>query len=171
MSESLTLYKLIILYILDKVTFPLTNAQISEFILDKEYTTYFTLQQVFSDLLDSNLVSLETVRNSTYYRITDDGRNTLDYFGNKISDAIKEEIDEFLKDKEYELRNEVSVISDYYKTTNNEYAVRCVVKEKNSELIDLTLTVPVEEQAAVIANNWRQQSQDIYAYIMGALMK
>jgi len=156
---------------LDKVSFPLTNSQISEFILDKEYTTYFTLQQVFSDLIDSDLINLETVRNSTYYRITDDGRNTLEYFGNKISDTIKEEIDAFLKEKEYDLRNEVSVISDYYKTTNNEYAVRCVVKEKNSDLIDLTLTVPVEEQAVVIANNWRKESQEIYAYLMGTLMK
>lgn len=34
MSEPLTLYKLIILYMLEKVDFPLTNAQISGFVLD-----------------------------------------------------------------------------------------------------------------------------------------
>ena len=45
MSETQTLYKLIILYILNHVAFPLSNAQLSEFILDKEYTDYFTLQQ------------------------------------------------------------------------------------------------------------------------------
>ena len=48
MAEPLTLYKLIILYMLKKVAFPLTNAQISEFVLDQEYTTYFTLQQAIS---------------------------------------------------------------------------------------------------------------------------
>ena len=37
-SDTLTLYKLIILFILDKVDFPLTNAQLSDFILEKEYT-------------------------------------------------------------------------------------------------------------------------------------
>ena len=31
MAEAFTLYKLIILYMLDKVDFPLTNSQISEF--------------------------------------------------------------------------------------------------------------------------------------------
>ena len=36
MSEAFTLYILIILYMLEKVDFPLTNRQISEFILDKE---------------------------------------------------------------------------------------------------------------------------------------
>ncbi len=40
MAKSFTLYKLIILYMLNKVDF-LTNSQISEFILDEGYTTYF----------------------------------------------------------------------------------------------------------------------------------
>ena len=39
MSEAFTLYKLIVLFMLEKVDFPLTNGQISEFILDKEYTS------------------------------------------------------------------------------------------------------------------------------------
>ena len=41
MSETFTLYKLIVLFMLQKVDFPLTNAQISGFILDKGYTNYF----------------------------------------------------------------------------------------------------------------------------------
>jgi DNA-binding PadR family transcriptional regulator len=170
MSESLTLYKLIILYMLRKVSFPLTNAQISDFILEKEYTTYFTLQQAISELIDSNLIKTETIRNSSRYYITEEGDNTLVFFENRISDAIKADIDEYLEKNKYDLRNEVSTISDYYKTTNNEYAVRCQVKEKHSDLVDLTLTVPDEEEAAAICNNWQKKSQQIYAYLMGELM-
>ena len=48
MTQSFKLYKLIILYMLNKVDFPLTNSQISEFILDEGYTTYFNLQQAIS---------------------------------------------------------------------------------------------------------------------------
>ena len=58
MAEPLTLYKLIILYMLKKVAFPLTNAQISEFVLDQEYTTYFTLQQAISELVANPYYSL-----------------------------------------------------------------------------------------------------------------
>ena len=53
MSEPFTLYKLIVLYMLEKLDFPLTNGQISEFILDKGYTTYFTLQQALSEMVES----------------------------------------------------------------------------------------------------------------------
>ena len=50
MADTFTLYKLIILYMLDKISFPLSNAQLSEFILEKEYTDYFTVQSALSEL-------------------------------------------------------------------------------------------------------------------------
>ena len=52
--DSMVLYKLIILYMLDRVDFPLTNSQISEFVLTKKYTNYFTLQESINDLIDSS---------------------------------------------------------------------------------------------------------------------
>ena len=53
MTETFTLYKLIVLYMLEKVDFPLTTSQISEFILDKGYTTYFNLQETLSETLSA----------------------------------------------------------------------------------------------------------------------
>ena len=46
-ENGLTLYKLMILFLIKKVDFPLSNSQISEFILDKGYTTSFKLKQAF----------------------------------------------------------------------------------------------------------------------------
>ena len=111
--EPLTLYKLMTLYMLNKVNFPLTNAQISGFFLDKDYTSYFVLQQVISELIESKLISSETVRNTSYYRITDDGIETIELFTAKIPVAIIDDIDIFLLDNKYELRNEVGTLSDY----------------------------------------------------------
>ena len=45
---------------LNQVDFPLTNSQISEFILDKGYTTYFKLQQALSELLESGFIREES---------------------------------------------------------------------------------------------------------------
>ena len=56
MAETFTLYKLIILYMLNKVDFPLTTSQISEFILDEGYTSYFKLQETLAELSDSGLI-------------------------------------------------------------------------------------------------------------------
>jgi DNA-binding PadR family transcriptional regulator len=169
-NESLTLYKLIILFILDKIDFAMTNAQISDFILEKEYTNYFNIQQAISELVDSELIECETIRNSTHYKITHSGQETLEYFNTKISDAIKKDIDEYLNNNKYTLREEVATLSDYFQSKKDEYMVRCQVKEKGSSIIDLSIAVPTEEEAVLICNSWKDKSQDVYAYLIRTLM-
>ena len=170
MSESFTLYKLIILYMLDKVDFPLTNGQISEFILDKGYTSYFTLQQAISEMVEAGFLREETTHNRTLYHLTAEGAQTIHFFRNNISSAIQDDINTFIAMKSYDLRNEVSVKADYYQTKNLEYAVRCQILENASPLIDMTLTVPTEEEATSVANNWNKRNQEIYAHIMSNLL-
>ena len=171
MAESLTLYKLIILYMLKKVTFPLTNAQLSDFILGQEYTSYFHLQQAISEMLEAGLLHVEVVRNTSRYQMTDEGNQTLDYFENQIPDAIKDDILQYLEENSYEMRNEVSMLADYYKVASrDEYNVRCQVIEGQSTLIDLTIAVPEETIAKNICNNWSSRSQSIYEYLMKQLM-
>ena len=170
MSESFTLYKLIVLYMLDKVDFPLTNGQISEFILDKGYTTYFTLQQAISEMVEAGFLREETTHNRTLYHLTQEVVETIHFFKNNISPAIQEDIDTFFVEKSYDLKSEVSVKADYYQTKKLEYAVRCQILEDGAPLIDLTLTVPTEEVATSVANNWNKKNQEIYAQIMANLL-
>ena len=129
-QDPLTLYKLIVLYMLNRVTFPLTRNQITDFIQEKEYTNFFTLQQVMAELIDTGLVTAKTVRNRTLLDITDEGLETLRFFENRVSDAIKKDIDNYLTEKELELRDEVSIQGDYYKSVNGEYAAHLIAKEK-----------------------------------------
>ncbi len=170
MTEPLTLYKLIVLYMLDRVDFPLTKAQIFDFILDKEYTNYFTLQQVSCELIDSDLVESKSIRNSSHLYITDEGRNTLSYFEDRISEAIKADIKEYFNENELKLRNEISVLSNYYKVSNGEYVAELVAKEKNTELMNIKVTMPSEDAVKCMCENWQQKNQSVYAYLMESLL-
>ena len=60
LSDPITLYKLMILYMLGHVNFPLTNAQLTDFFLGNEYTSYFTLQQALNELHEAGLIKVET---------------------------------------------------------------------------------------------------------------
>lgn len=170
MSEAFTLYKLIVLYMLEKVDFPLTNGQISEFILDKGYTSYFTLQQAISEMVETGFIREESTHNRTLYHLTEEGTETIQYFKSNISPAIRKDIDTFIAEKAYELKNEVSVKANYYPNNANEFSVRCQIYEGNSALIDLTISVPTEEEAISVANNWSRRNQEIYAQIMANLL-
>ena len=171
LSDPITLYKLMILYMLDHVNFPLTNSQLTDFFLDHEYTTYFTLQQALNELKEAGLIRMESTHNSSRYEITKAGDDTLSFFGNNISPAIIEDIDSYLKENKFRLRNEVGVISDFYKSTNQDYIVHCEVREGKSVLIGFDLSVPDKDQAETMASHWKERSQDIYAYVMKTLMK
>ena len=170
LAEPMTLYKLMNLYMLHQVNFQLTNAQLSNFFLDREYTTYFTLQQALNELLDAGLVKKETMRNSSRYEITKEGEETLEFFGKNISPAIVSDMDEYLKQNRFRMRNEVGLISDFYKSTNQDYIVHCEVREGKAVLVNLDISVPDKEQAESMCNHWKDRSQEIYAYVMKSLM-
>lgn len=165
LQDPITLYKLIVLYMLNKVSFPLTASQIGDFMLEKDYTNFLTLQQVYSDLKENNLIAAKTVRNRTLFSITEEGMNTLSYFENRISDAIKEDVINYFRDNEMELRNEVSVLADYYKATGGEYEAHLWAKDRNTELVSIKLTVPTEEIASSICAKWQEKNQQIYQYL------
>ena len=168
-QDPLTLYKLIVLYMLNRVSFPMTTAQVSDFILGREYTNFLTLQQVINELTDANMISSETIRNRTHLSITTEGRDTLNFFQNRISDAIKQEINTYFRENEFSLRNEVSVLGDYYKSTSGEYEAHLVAKDRGIRIVDITLSVPDETTAAAICDNWQKKNQNIYQYLIQQL--
>ncbi len=169
LQDPLTINKLIVLYMLNRVSFPMTTAQVSDFILEKDYMNFLTLQQVISELTEAKLIQPKTIRNRTQLSITEEGRSTLHFFENRVGDAIKEDINSYFREKEYSLRNEVSILGDYYKSTSGEYEARLVARDRDIRLVDITLSVPTEETAAAICDNWQKKNQEIYQFLVRQL--
>ena len=154
---------------LSKAGFPLSNTQISNFFLEQEYTDYFRVQEVIGDLVDANLIHAESTHSNTQYSLTSAGKETLGFFKDKLNDGIENDVQGFFEKNKLEFRQENSILADYYKTTNQKYAVRCQVRSDGNPLIDLTLCVTTKEQAEAICNNWKKKSEDVYAVLMDTL--
>ena len=93
MSDNhLTLYKLIILFMLDRVDFPLTTSQLSQFILDKGYTNYFSFQQALNELEEAGFIEQRSEGRYTRLFITENGM--------EVGRALRE-LDLLLRRKEY----------------------------------------------------------------------
>lgn len=60
--------------------------------------------------------------------------------------------------------------ADYYRNTAGEFSVRCQVLENQEPLIDLTLSVPSENEAQSIITNWHKKNQEVYAWLMSQLL-
>ncbi|MBO7363866.1 MAG: DUF4364 family protein [Lachnospiraceae bacterium] len=170
MSEPETLYKLMVLYMLKKVNFPLSIPQIWSFFEEKGYTNYFTFQTTVAQLEEANLLSEETVRNSVLLELTKEGEVALYYFINDISPAVRKDMDEYLTENKYQLRNETGVTADYEKTEQYDYCVHGKVREGKDILFEMKVTVPTEDQARIMCDRFAENAQSIYAYVMKRLM-
>lgn len=169
-TEPLTLYKLMILYLLKSVNYPLTNNQLSGFFLGYDYTTYFTLQQAISELDDAGLIKTHPSKKSTRYEITPEGSNTIDLFGNDISSGAIEDMNGFLKENKMKLRQESSNYTDYSVTETGDYIVHAEVREENNILYAIDINVPDKESAERICAKWSEKNQEIYAFIIKNLL-
>ena len=168
-TEPLTLYKLIILYMVDRVSFPLTKAQIADFLAEHNYTDFMNVQKAVAELTEAEMLTTRTIRNRTQLFITDEGKATLSFFEQDISGDIRQEIDLYLKENRGELRDVVSVTSDYKRNSYGLYETDLIVKDKNVPLVTLRLCVPTEEEAARVCENWQEKNQQLYQYLVEQL--
>jgi len=98
-SESLKLYKLIILYFLSKTNQDITNAILSDFILEHGYTDYFSIQETLVALTEDNMIKAHQTHTTSYYTITDKGHETLNYFVSQLPSDTIQEIEAYLAKK------------------------------------------------------------------------
>ncbi len=171
MTDLAPMYRVMILHMLSLVEGPVTNNQIVNYALDNDIADYFSVQLAISDLLSSGFIYAESAHNDTRYRLTDDGRRTLELLDDNLSDELKENIGSYVKENKYELRQQTSVYADYMRASGGGYLVRCQIKNIEKPVIDLTMTVSTREQARAICANWANAHGDVYASIMDSLLK
>ena len=79
----------------------------------------FHLQQAISELVESEFVRTETIRNTTNYHLMESGKEALSMFHTQISEPIKKDILDYFAEKKYQLRKEVDITADYYPSKRN----------------------------------------------------
>ena len=170
-TNDLTVNKLVVLYLLAKVKMPLSLSQITQTILERAYTDYFSLQQYLNEMVDAGLVIQEKESHISWFSITDRGIETLGFFESRISLSTREELDSFIEHNWRTLRNEMEVTAEYTTEKENEYIVHCQVNENDSILIELKVNVASKKQANELCANWRNNATTLYGEILGMLAK
>jgi DNA-binding PadR family transcriptional regulator len=169
-SEGFVLYKLIILYMLNRVDFPLSVSQISQFILELNSNAFFDLQIALNEMVENDYIKPHTKRNHTIYEITEQGMETIKLLDFKLDDSIKTDINNYLKSQKLSFRNESAISAEYY-PSGNEYIVQCSIKEKKQTLLEIKLTVPDKDQAIHICDSWKNKNEQIYQYLINEIWR
>lgn len=163
--------KLIVLYILEKIEFPLTNTQITNIVLENNVINYFSLQESLVELEQSDLVKLEENEQKVTFQPTEIGLKTLNMFQTKIPKSVRTALAEYISKNKDQIKKDSEIQADFMKKNEHEYIVNLKAIENNIVLIDLKLSVVSVKQAKFICEKWKSSSGKIYGQIMDTLIK
>ena len=169
-SDTRMLYKLIICRMLSRVSFPLTNAQICDYLLDRGYADYFDIQQSLNEMAAEDLITLQTRLNATYYELTDLGKESLDYFGHQIPDLICRDLDEYMRKNRYDLREASSVLTDYTRDPEGGYRTTLTLLEHERKILTISFHTDTEEEAGRVVSRFRKNHSEIYEELYRSLL-
>lgn len=168
-AETLKLYKLIILYFLDLAKQDITNAILSDFILEHGYTDYFSIQETLHALTGDEMIQVHQTRTTSYYTITHRGQEILDDCAAHLPYDTKLEIRQYLRERKIQISESTSVRTDYSKISTFEYLVKCSVMERGSILFEVSMAVPTEEMAAEMCKNFKKNNDEILGILLKTL--
>lgn len=161
--------KLMILYLLKNVSFSLNHENLSNFFLDK-YTTFITFQEILSDLVDTKLIDEYKTKTSIFYKTTADGADALDTFLIDISPEHKKELDDYIKENKFKLKEESMISANYSDNNKDSFKIVLEINENKDETFKIEMDVPTTDAAITMCENWKEKAKSIYTYIIKQLL-
>jgi len=166
-NNTLAENKVLILYILNRLTEPINNDALMQLVLSIQDMNYFYFQQFLLDLLENKYITQQ----NSLYEITNLGKDTLKLTEDLLPGIIKFRIDNNIKKELDEIKNEVAVSSEFTIDDNNNFIVTCKLVENNTTIFEISTFAGSREQAKIISENWENNANDIYPKMMDLLVK
>ena len=169
-TKKLAENKLIILHLLQKMGIALSNSEICQFLLEKNYMDYFSVQQYLSELETAGWLEKSREQNNTRYTLTDDGEEVMNYFISRISDEVKNEINIYAQENSRRIKAEYAVTANYFPEMNGDYLVKCgLCDDSGATLMEVSVSVVTKHQAQNICRNWKKNVNQYYRNFLSSL--
>lgn len=168
-SKELAENKLIILYILDKIKFPIENKKLTQIILEENLISYFSLQGYITELIGADFISIIEEENKKRLTLSEKGKKVLSLFQNRINFRKKDSIDSYLQNQLENIRKDITISAEYTIEKGENFIVNLKAYEDKIVLIDIKLSVASNKQAREICNLWRENSSSTYSEIIKLL--
>ncbi len=168
-GNKLALSKLKLLYIFNQFEIPLTNIELTSFVLENNLMDYFIVQQILNDLYKSKFLDIHSNNGHEYYFLTDEGLNAINIFGDMLPDYFKNDVNNKFEKIQKDLKRRNELFGHYYKKSDNEFVVSFQVLENRSVTFNLSINVPTEDMAKSICKKWNSNPEEIFSSILKTL--
>jgi hypothetical protein len=170
-----TLYKLILLFVFDKMEVPLSENTILDMCTgSNSWIPYMDCKIVIKQLVDeSNFIYRMNNKSSSadpLYTITPEGRVCLAHFFMRIPSSLREEISEYVKENRMNYRRKQEYFSDYQKNADGSYTVILRIIDNVQPVFEVRMNVPSRTTAKWIYKKWEEKAAQAYSALYDILV-
>lgn len=170
------LCKLILLFTLEKMEFPLTEKTIFDICYTKNnWISYMDCKEYLYKLVESALIYKTEGRDGEErYNITYDGRNCLNHFYTKLNDSLREQITEYTKANRMHFKRAQEFVSTFFKSEDGSYIVVLKIRSDSilaEPLFEIKIKAPTRQSASEACKRWQQQAHTAYENIYDLLIE
>ena len=160
--------KLLILFILEKMEFPLTDGSLSEIVVaNPTWINYMDFRDALFMLSESRLVMRKSHASDTSFSITQSGRDCLAHFYTKIPASIREEITKYAKDNRNRFKRSQEYTYDYFKNSDATHTLVLRIRDHaaGDNLLEVKIKTPSRSHAVKAAAKWKDKAAGLYEMI------
>ena len=96
----------------------------------------------------------------------------MNYFINRISDDVKNEINTYVRENSKRIRAEYAVTANYFPELNGDFLVKCgLCDDAGATLMEISVSVVSKNQAQNICRNWKKNVNQYYREFLSSLAK
>ena len=162
--------RLVILFAADKYGRPVTNPELTKFILTGNDVDYFLLQHNIYELMKMEKLRVFKEYGKDYYEITPDGSETIGFFFKKIPLLVRNKII-FEVEQALNLdKPQTKVVADFI-PEGNEFLAGVKLIENGQEQFSLNILVPRREHAITVCEYFEENISKIYRDMNEDIMK
>jgi len=163
--------KLILLFVFEKMEFPLTDQSISEIIMqNSRWLGYMEFKNSLYLLTESKFVVRSRHGAEMLYTLTQSGRGCIEHFYQKIPASIREDITSFAAENRPRFKRKQEFTYNYVKNRDGTWLVTLWIREHLTEnLLEINLKVPTKAEAVRMTQSWRDKAAFVYESIVNSL--
>lgn len=162
--------KILLAYFLYQIEKPVTPAQLLEIATGENIVNYFLYSQAIAEMLENETIVLSEIEGIEYYILTDKGKDGAVNFKKLVKKSVRDRIYAAGLRFFTKLRNSQN-IEFHISQLEKGYSVRCICKDGDINLMDITLFAPDKEQAEYIKSKISINPSDFYSNVIDYIIK
>lgn len=166
-----TTNKLILLYVFDQMEIPVTIETLNEMCCSQNnWLSYLSLTQAVPELVSARFLTVSLSGNIEYFRITQEGRDCINFFFSKIPSSLRINIGDYIKKNRQSYKRKQEYFRDYYKNKDGTFTVNLKIVDPTCTRLEMKLNVANRAEAKLVFNKWNDQASEVYSAIYRILI-